>query len=119
MVSPLEILWRDSMTVSVRAAYRRANGSESFRKKVIIRDAPCKISYSDAVAYNQTAQPDEKANAVEQIVKVFCSPRYEIPAGSEIEISHNGRAIACRCSGQPAVFTDHQEIRVEVDDKWA
>lgn len=117
----LEALYHDSCTVTVKTSYKRKNLSTGQVEKVLFSDLPCKLSFSNAVS----AQPptNEKANdaaqAIFQQIKLFLSPDVDIPPGSKITVTHQGRVMEYQRSGVPAIFTNHQEILLELFKQWA
>ena len=116
--SPLVRLWKDTFTVTVRKPYKRANKSNGFREFISIRNEPCKVSFSDNIAFNQLAEPDGVASPVKKIVKLICAADLDIPMGSKISITHKGQTIDYTHTSQPSIFTNHQEILLEVFEKW-
>ena len=113
-------LWKDRCSVTVRRSYKRANNSTGFREFVSIRDAPCKLSfYKSIIAANQPVRSDETAPRVHQNIKLFIAPNLVIPPGSKIAITHNGETTLYTHSGQPSIYTNHQEILLELFEKWA
>lgn len=85
----------------------------TFEDVVICENEPCRLSYSSI----STADYDKKTSAVEQIIKLFVRPELEVAAGSKITITQNGRTVTYKASGQPAVYTNHQEILLRLDDR--
>ena len=116
--SPLVRLWKDTFTVTVRKPYKRANKSTGFREFISIRNEPCKVSFSDNIAFNLLADSDGVASPRKKVVKLICSPDLDIPAGSKISITHHGQTIDYTHSSQPSVFTHHQEILLDIFEKW-
>ena len=117
--SPLVRLWRDTMTVTVKQSYKRADKSTGFQDVVIIQNEPCKVSFIDNIALNQVSISDGVASPLKNITKLFCSPDLDIPPGSKIAITHQGVTTDYTHSSQPSVFTNHQEILLDLLDKWA
>ncbi len=113
----LNRLWKDLCKVSVRTPYPRPNQSTGFREEVIMEDVPCKLSFDHAAS--SPATPEERASQLGQRVKLFLGPDREIPPGSKITVTHNGKTVDYTHSGPPAVFTNHQEIPLELFDRWA
>ncbi len=80
----------------------------------VIKDQPCKLSYSRFPSTNQT----ETFAGVNQSIKLFIAPEVEIKPGSIISVTQNGRTTAYKQSGQPAIYFTHQEINLELyEDK--
>lgn len=78
-------------------------------------DVPCHLSRSSIPAASQTAS----AASVEKEVKLFCSPGVAIPAGSKITVTQAGVTESYKCSGVPAVYVTHQEISLELFERYA
>lgn len=80
----------------------------------VIKDQPCRLSYSSIPSTTQT----DTINAVSQSIKLFIAPEVNIPAGSKIVVTQNGRTTVYKNSGQPAIHFTHQEINLELyEDK--
>ena len=80
----------------------------------VIKEQPCRLSYSSIPATTQT----DTINAVSQSIKLFIAPEVNIPAGSKIVVTQNGRTTVYKNSGQPAIYSTHQEINLELcEDK--
>lgn len=113
-------LWKDRCQVTVRVPYKRPNQSTGFREEVVMEDVPCKLSfYDNFTSANAPVTPEGAASPLKQVVKLFVAPDKEIPPGSKITVTHNGKKVDYTHSGSPAVFTNHQEILLELFDKWA
>lgn len=118
VTSPLVRLWKDTFTVTVRRPYKRPNKSTGFEEVVIIDEEPCKVSFSDNIAFNLLTDSNGVAKPLKKTVKLFCSSQWDIPAGSKISITHNGSTVDYTHSSQPSIFTDHQEILLETFERW-
>lgn len=76
---------------------------------------PCRLSYSaDSKTADGTA-----ADTTTQSIKLFLSPDIDIKAGSKIIVTQNGKTVAYKNSGEPAVYQTHQEIALELFKGWA
>ena len=106
MVNPLARLWTDRMTVVEAEQYAKENGAQGFRENVVLKDVPCKLSFSNLEA----ASENEGHATIAQAVRLFCDASLVIKAGSKIIVNRRGKAYEYRRSGEPAVFTRHQEI---------
>lgn len=74
----------------------------------------CRLSFSTI-----TVTSDEHAATQKQTVKLFIAPELEIKPGSKISITHQGKTTDYKRSGVPAIYTNHQEIMLELFDKYA
>ena len=80
----------------------------------VIKDQPCRLSY---LAIPSTSQANS-VNVVNQSIKLFIAPEVDSPAGSKISVTQNGRTTVYKNSGQPAIYSTHQEINLELyEDK--
>lgn len=79
-----------------------------------VTDEPCRVSYGSA----SSANPTETVTIAEQQITLFLRPDLEIKAGSRITVTQNGRTVDYMASGQPKVYSSHQEIALKLwDDK--
>lgn len=108
----LERLWKDRCTV-----YHRVKVTDpktkltDFDEKPLLQDQPCKLSFE---TLNST--DGDRVATVAQSVKLFISPDVEIPAGCKIVVTRFNdleRTFTYSRSGEPGIFTNHQEIMLE------
>jgi len=114
--SALQKLWKDTCTVYVQTKTkdpetRRTVASET----TILTDEPCKLSIESLSTVSET----DHAPVVTQAVKLFIDSDLTIPAGSRVVVTRAGRQYVYKASGEPGVFTDHQEISLELFERWA
>ena len=81
----------------------------------VLEDVPCKLSYESINTANQSTGACE----ISLSAKLFISPDVEIKAGSKIVVTQNGKTTAFSNSGEPGVFTNHQEIMLKPFERWA
>lgn len=82
---------------------------------VVLEDKPCKLSFETLKAAVQT----DTAAAITQVIKLFVSPDVTIRAGSKITVTQDGVTTDYTASGIPAVYATHQEIMLELFERWA
>ena len=82
---------------------------------VVLENQPCKLSFETVKA---TAISDATAT-VTQITKLFVSPEISIKPGSKITVTQDGITTDYTHSGVPAVYPTHQEILLELFERWA
>lgn len=108
----LERLWKDRCTV-----YHRVKVTDpktkltDFDEKPLLQDQSCKLSFE---TLNST--DGDHVATVAQSVKLFISPDVEIPAGCKIVVTRFNdleRTFTYSRSGEPGIFTNHQEIMLE------
>ena len=112
MKEVLAFLYDKKCTVYEYITSRDAiTGIDSTKEYEKYNDVPCKISYE---SIPNTSQTDTGASLT-QSIRLFCSPDYDIQPGSKI--SCQGKVY--KASGEPAVYTAHQEIKLILEQEWA
>lgn len=114
-------LWKDRCIIQSSVEYTKANKAKGKRWETLIDNEPCKLSFFNNVRLNNTAVDMPMTTQVFQQAKLFIRSDLEIPAGCRITvITHeNNKTLYFENSGVPALFTNHQEILLEVKQKWA
>lgn len=111
-------LWTDRCTVTV---YDSVTDNITKRmsqvERVLVEDLPCRISYG--VASSISSAGDGFASALTQEIKLILSQDVEIPPGSKINVSRGGVSTDYGRSGEPARYSNHQEITLELWKGWA
>lgn len=108
---PLEKLWIDRCTIYKYQDVTDPDTFQTIQQEVpILEDEPCRLSYNREQATNIT----NGAAVVSQSITLFIRPDLTIDPGSVIEITRHGKSVKYKGSGQPAVYTNHQEIILEL-----
>ena len=81
-------------------------------EKVVHSSIPCRLSVKNIA----TASDSDTASSAVQVTTVFMAPELDIPAGSKFLITHYGREFKYESSGYPAIYSSHQEIRLQRSD---
>lgn len=112
----IESLYHGKCTVVQRKSFFDETTKQTRLRDVkIITDEPCKLSFAST---RPTVQ-ETGASSVSQGVKLFLAPEVDIPAGSKIIVTQNGRTTTYQQSGETAIYHHHQEIKLELFTKWA
>lgn len=82
---------------------------------VVLEEQPCKLSFSKLEATKQ----NNSSASVTQVTKLFISPNITINPGSKITVTQAGITTDYTCSGVPAVYPTHQEIVLELFERWS
>ena len=82
----------------------------------LFEDLPCRISFKNNNLND--SQPTETATQAVQKIKLFTAPENTIPKGSKIIVTQSGRTQTYKSSGEPMMYETHQEIIMEIFDKW-
>lgn len=80
-----------------------------------LSDQPCRLSFEK----NAVAAQEGAPAAVKQTVKLFLAPEVKIKAGSKICVTQAGVTTDYTCSSPSAVYSTHQEIFLELFERWA
>lgn len=110
----LESMYDDSCSV-VELKKQKISGVMSTTEETVLEDQPCKLSFSSAGPAGQT----DAASSVRQETKLFIAPEIEIKSGSRIDVTHCGKVVRYGFSGIPAVYETHQEIPLDLFQRWA
>lgn len=78
----------------------------------VVEDEPCRLSYS----YNSTTSSSTGIAVVGQIITLFIRPDLIIDTGAVIEVTQHGRTSRYKRGGKPSVYTNHQEIVLQLDE---
>lgn len=108
----LQRLWIGTCTVY---EYQEVVDPDTFQTTMglvpVVEDEPCRLSYS-------TQKPTELESGIaglEQQIKLFLSPAIQVSPGSVLEVTQHNRTNRYRRSAEPAVYTNHQEITLEME----
>lgn len=115
----LQMLWLDRCDVIVSEHYRQENGATGMRDKTLHSGAACKLSFFQSNASSGAADVQGPAAPVMQPAKLILAPDVEIPTGSRICVTREGKKLYFKSTGQPMAFFSHQEILMEAADAWA
>ena len=81
---------------------------------VVLENQPCKLSFESIKAAVQS----NSAAAIAQITKLICSPDVSIKPGSKLTVTQAGVTTDYACSGVPAVYPTHQEVILDLFERW-
>lgn len=109
--NPLTTLWKGKCTIY---EYQHITDPETYQTtlelKPVLEDEPCRLSYN----HEQATNISNGAAVVSQSITLFIRPDLKIKTGSVIEITQNNVTEKYKGSGQPAVYTNHQEIVLQL-----
>ena len=81
----------------------------------VLTRQPCRISYSRV----QTSEPSETAAGIEIIAKLFIALEINLRPGSRVVVTQNGATREYTASGEVALYATHQEILLNLMERWA
>lgn len=112
----MKSLWKGLCDVYIiKTDINQHNGRDEPKEVPIYEKQPCRISFSSV---SSTPEQDG-APLIQQTVKLFIAKDVNIPAGSKIDVSQNGQTRSYAKSGEPAVYSEHQEIMLVPFERWA
>lgn len=94
---------------------RSKNQNYNRKDVVVLEDEPCRLSYSSVSAVDQT----ESAAKTAQVTKLFLSPDVQIKPGAKITVTQAGVTQNYKCGGVAAVYSTHQEIVLQLSERYA
>lgn len=114
MRKAIEALWTDRCSIAICRPVQAESGAEELREETIATGVKCRLSYIEAEAteMNMAAQLSQRA-------KLMLGSEHEAPPGSLITVERCGRQVKYRSSGAPRLYRSHQEIEMELCDRWA
>lgn len=116
VTNPLSLLWIGKCTIyEYHSVTDPITYQETQREVAVLVDEPCRLSYNREQATNISSG----AAVVSQSITLFIRPDLVIKPGSVIEITQHGVTTKYKGSGQPAIYSNHQEIVLELYDNEA
>lgn len=111
----LKLLWKDKCTIYNRVEeINQFTKRTNFVEKIVVENEPCKLSFNSL----SSAELDN-VSSINQTITLFISNKITIPSGSKIVITRNENTFTYTNSGEPRIFTNHQEIKLELFERWA
>ena len=109
--NPLSALWIGKCTIYEFEDVINPETYQTIKKEVaVLVDEPCRLSYN----HEQATNIQSGAAVVSQSITLFIRPDLKIKPGSVIEITQHGNTERYKGSGKPAVYTNHQEIVLQL-----
>lgn len=103
----IERLYKGLCSVKVKvSSVNEETGETVFTEKAVLTEQPCRLSFQS----RNSAAKDDGYSTISQSVVLFIAPEVEIPSGSKITVTQNGKTTDYCRSGESAVYTSHQEI---------
>lgn len=112
----LESLYDGACTIIEHKKVQKENKSTGFEDVVVLENQPCRLSFQ---SINTTVPTENGASKVTQIVKMFISPEIEVKPGSKLIVTQNNVTTEYKNSGEPAIYSTHQEIILELFKGWS
>lgn len=112
----IQSLWKGLCTIIVNQEVKDPITKRTeFKEVELFIDEPCRLSFQTISSTNSGSS----ATTIAQKAKLFISSDLNIPPGSKIVVTQNNRTTEYQNSGEPAVYSNHQEITLELFVRWA
>ena len=109
--NPLSILWTGKCTIYEFQDETDPETFQTTQKEVpVLVDEPCRLSYN----HEQSTNIQSGAAVVSQSITLFIRPDLVIKPGSVIEITQHGVTERYKGSGKPAIYSNHQQIILQL-----
>ena len=86
----------------------------TYKEVLVLENQPCRISYK-----NISTTKESNVSELIQITKLFIDSEIKINPGSKIVVTKNGRSTDFKNSGEPALYSNHQEILLDLFKGWS
>ena len=114
--SALMRLWKGLCTVVVQEEAQDPDTKRIVFTPVDLHtDQPCRLSFETIT----TTGENNDAASIVQKAKLFVTSDITIPAGSKLIVTQNGVTGEYEKSGEPAIYSYHQEIMLDAFKGWA
>lgn len=113
-IKALESLYDGRCTITEHQKVQKPNKTTGFVDVVVLENEPCRLSFKNIT----NANPTETASSITQSTKVFLAPGIKVKPGSKLTITQNGVTTEYKNSGEPAFYSTHQEIVLELFKGW-
>lgn len=109
--NPLSILWKGKATIY---EYQAVTDPETYQTThelvAIVTDEPCRLSHRQ----ESTVDVSSGAPYITQTIVLFIRPDLVIKEGSVIEVTQNGVTNKYRRASKPPIYTNHQEVTLNL-----
>lgn len=112
----IESVYDGTCTITEHQKVQKDNKSTGFQDVVVQKDLPCRLSFK---TINNTNPNENAASTLVQVTEVFLAPEIIVKPGSKLTITQNGVTTEYKSSGEPAFYSTHQEIVLELFKGWA
>lgn len=118
--NPLAILWVGRCSIY---EYQDVTDPDTFQTTqelvAVVTDEPCRLSQNYVSHTTADLVGVNGVPSVENLIVLFIRPDLEIKAGSVIEVTQHGISERYKRSSKPAVYSNHQEIVLELYEDYA
>jgi hypothetical protein len=117
--NPLAILWIGRATIY---EFETVTDPVTFKSKQqltpVVKNEPCRVSYANQT-HGELISTDKGVTNIEQEITLFIRPDLTIKPGTVIEVTQHNRTVKYKCSTKSALYSNHQEISLELFEDYA
>ena len=111
----IESLYDGTCTITEYKKVQKPNKAIAFKEVVVLENQPCRLSFQGV---NPTT-PTETGASLSQSVQIYLAPEINVKPGSKVTVTQNQVTTEYKSSGQPAHYSTHQRIVLELFKGWS
>lgn len=112
----IESLYDGKCTITETQEVENEDHTTSQEDVDVYTDIPCRLSVNTISAASDS---DNGAASVSKVIKLFLSPDVTITSGAKVTVTQCSLSGVYRSASEPAMYHSHQEIILELQDRWA
>lgn len=112
----IESLYDGKCTITETQEVENEDHTTSQEDVDVYTDIPCRLSVKTISAASDS---DNGAASVSKVIKLFLSPDVTITSGAKVTVTQCSLSGVYRSASEPAMYHSHQEIILELQDRWA
>jgi hypothetical protein len=120
VTNPLAALWIGRCSIF---EYQDVTDPDTFQTTQelvgVVTDEPCRLSQSYVSHNTSDLVSVNGVPSVEQLIVLFIRPDLEIKPGSVISVTQYGITERYKRSSKPAIYSNHQEVVLELYEDYA
>ena len=112
----IESLYDGKCTITETREAENEDHTTSQEDVDVYTDIPCRLSVNTISAASDS---DNGAASVSKVIKLFLSPDVAITSGAKVTVTQCSLSGVYRSASEPAMYHSHQEVILELQDRWA
>jgi hypothetical protein len=112
----IESLYDGKCTITETQEVENEDHTTSQEDVDVYTDIPCRLSINTISAASDS---DNGAASVSKVIKLFLSPDVTITSGAKVTVTQCSLSGVYRSASEPAMYHSHQEVILELQDRWS
>lgn len=112
----IESLYDGKCTITETQEVENEDHTTSQEDVDVYTDIPCRLSVNTISAASDS---DNDAASVSKVIKLFLSPDVAITSGAKVTVTQCSLSGVYRSASEPAMYHSHQEVILELQDRWS